>query len=117
MKKTYALVLILLTARLAYAQGGMEGLGIVIVLSIISLLAALVLFISAVKRFSARSGKVSRGLNVSGAVLITSASLSLAIIGEEVDSGYLNTCIAAVSLSVLLIILNHSVGLKRNVHS
>ena len=110
MRKLYLLLAILLLSTSAYAQGGMAGVGAVLILSVIGLISVLMLLIFSVKRFSKSKNTVHIGLNVAATLLICCSLLAIAILSSEIDACFLTTCIVMVLISVLLIILNYRIG-------
>ena len=86
----------------------------ILMLSAVGSFSALFLIGFALQRFTTRKYKVSRGLNVSGALLITCSIGCIAILKSEIDTGFLTSCILLVTLSVVLIILNHSFAITQN---
>lgn len=102
----------LLMGNYTYAQGGMEGVGIVIVLSAIGLISALILAFSSFKRFSSKPEKANLGITISGSILFFCSALSLIVLGSSIDTGFRNTCIGAMTIALLLLVLNFRVRLK-----
>jgi hypothetical protein len=110
MKKQHLLITLLILGHVAMADPNLEGLGVILTVASIGLLSTFVLLFAAINRFTRKDYKVSKPLNIASIALIISALTELLILGSQIDSGFFNTCISAIAVSALLIILNYSVG-------
>jgi peptidoglycan/LPS O-acetylase OafA/YrhL len=73
----------------------------------------LALIVSALFRFTQKEYKVSIALNFSASVLSFCALIAIGNLDSAIDPGFLAFCIGSITLSVLLMILNYRVGIKR----
>lgn len=113
MKRYYLSLLMFLLVQPAYADGGMVGMEFIIFTVPIGAICALVMLLTAIRRFSSKAHKVSVPLNVSALILIICAFVSISALASGIDPGFLATCCGLILVSALLIILNFNVGIKR----
>lgn len=107
MKKTLSLLALLLLSNFAFAQGAMEGVGLVLVLTAIGLISSTVLVFSTFKRFSRGRTSAHIGLTISGIILMVCSLLSMLILGSQIDSGFQATCIVSSLVALVLVVLNY----------
>lgn len=115
MKKFYLLILALIIGNslLADQLDGLAFLDTLIYVFLIGAICSLVLFFSAVFRFSRKKYKVSTPLTISATLLVICSFISIKTLGSSIDPGFFAVCIGIALLSILLIILNYRVGIKR----
>lgn len=115
MKKLYILLftLILGNASIADQLDGLAILDFLIYVLLIGAVCIIVLFFSTIFRFAQKENKVNIPLNFSASVLILCALISIENLGSGIDPGFLAFCIGITIVSILLIILNYRMGLKK----
>lgn len=107
MNKTLSLLSLLLLSNFAFAQGGLEGVGLVLVLTAIGLISSAVLVFSTFMRFSRGRTKPHLGLTISGIILMVCSLLSMVVLGSQIDSGFQATCIVSSIVALVLVVLNY----------
>lgn len=115
MKKLYLLMLTLLIATHSFADQ-LDGLAIFDFLIYVLLIGAfcmLVLFFTSLFRFTRREYKVSLPLNFSASLLIVCSLITIVNLGSSIDSGFLAFCVGISLVSILLIILNYRIGMRK----
>lgn len=116
MKKLYLLILTLIVATSSFADQ-LDGLAIfdfLIYVILIGAICVLVVLFSSIYRFTRKEYKVSIPLNFSASVLIICSLIYIGNLGSSIDSGFLAFCMGISVISILLIILNYRIGLKKN---
>lgn len=94
----------------------LDGLAFLDFLIYIILLGAVSLFlllVASLIRFSRSKPKVSLILNFSATTVVLCSLISIDNLGSGIDPGFLAFCIGCTALSILLVILNNSVGAKK----
>lgn len=115
MKKLISLLLSLLIIHPALADQ-LDGLAIfdfLIYVVLVGGISLIVLLLSSIIRFSRKEYKVNIVLNLSAAVLLICSIYSIDILGSGIDPGFLAFCIGSLILSIVLVILNYRIGLKK----
>ena len=113
MKKQQLTLVLLFIGHFAHADPNLDGLGVILGVASIGFLSILILIFSSINRFTRNDYKVNMTLNLASIALIVSALIELLILGSQIDSGFFNTCISAIAVSILLIVLNFRSGIKR----
>lgn len=116
MKKLFSFLLSLLIIHSSSADQ-LDGLAIFDFLIYVILTGAVslvVLLLSSIIRFSRKEYKVSIVLNLSAAVLVICSIYSIDNLGSGIDPGFLAFCVGSLILSILLVILNYRIGLKKS---
>lgn len=115
MKKLYLLMPTLLIATHSFADQ-LDGLAIfdfLIYVIGIGAFCMLVLFFTSLFRFTRREYKVSLPLNFSASVLIVCSLITIGNLCSSIDSGFLAFCVGISLVSILLIILNYRIGMRK----
>lgn len=85
----------------------MAGVGTIIALSIVEVIGIIVLLISAYRRFTNKTQKANRVVNIAAIILIICSSLSIAVLGRGIDAGFLNTSVTVIIISIVLLVWNN----------
>lgn len=114
MKRFYLIALALLIGHAAYADqlDGLEDLGTIVTVMVISMVNLFLLLFSGVRRFSQKEYKVSKSLNFASTVLILCSLIALSTLGSSIDPGFRLICIGILLLAGMAILLNYRVGKK-----
>ncbi|MBC9813582.1 hypothetical protein H9Y05_13985 [Crocinitomicaceae bacterium CZZ-1] len=98
---------------LADQLDGLAFLDTLVYVLFVGIISSLVLFLTAIFRFSRKEYKVSTPLTISASIVLMCAFISIRTLGSGIDPGFLTFCIGIAILAIVLIILNYRVGIKR----
>lgn len=118
LKRYYLLTLLLVIAQTASANQSdfMDGLETLLYVGIVGAISVVLLVFSVVDKLlnllAQKEATVSIGINLSSTVIIICAFIVMALFGEQIAPEILLSCIGAIIVCLLLIVLNYKTGNK-----